>query len=37
MLKRYCLQEKKKKKKNEIDRKRVTVSQLLEKELKDNN
>lgn len=37
MLKRYCLQEKKKKKKSEIDRKRVTVSQLLERDLKDNN
>jgi len=37
MLKRNCLQDKKKKKKNEIDRKRTTIGQLIEKELKEQN
>lgn len=37
MLKRNCLQDKKKKKKSDIDRKRQTVSQLIERELKENN
>jgi|TARA_B110000285_G_C14974391_1_gene538208 hypothetical protein len=37
MLKRNCLQDKKKKKKSDIDRKRQTVAQLIERELKENN
>jgi len=37
MLKRNCLQDKKKKKKTDIDRKRQTVAQLIERELKENN
>jgi len=37
MLKRNCLQEKKKKKKQEIDRKRELVSKVLERDLKDAN
>lgn len=37
MLKRYCIQEKKKKKKNEIDKRKQTISGLIEKELRDSN
>lgn len=37
MLKRNCVQDKKKKKKTDIDRKRQTISQLIERELKENN
>jgi hypothetical protein len=37
MLKRNCLQDKKKKKKQDIDRKRQTITQLIEKELKEDN
>lgn len=37
MLKRNCLQDKKKKKKSDIDRKRQTISALIERELKENN
>ena len=37
MLKRNCLQDKKKKKKSDIDRKRQMVAQLIERELKENN
>jgi hypothetical protein len=37
MLKRNCLQEKKKKKKSEIDRKRELISKVLERDLKDAN
>lgn len=37
MLKRNCYQDKKKKKKLDIDRKRQTIAQLIEKELKENN
>tara|TARA_B110000285_G_C15092288_1_gene599793 strand:+ start:1131 stop:1262 length:132 start_codon:yes stop_codon:yes gene_type:complete len=37
MLKRNCLQDKKKKKKADIDRKRQTISSLIEKELKEAN
>lgn len=37
MLKRNCLQDKKKKKKSDIDRKRQTVAQLIERELKEHN
>ena len=37
MLKRHCLQDKKKKKKGDLDRKKATVAQLLERELRDAN
>ena len=37
MLKRNSLQDKKKKKKNDIDKKRQTISQLIERELKESN
>ena len=37
MLKRHCLQDKKKKKKGDLDRKKVTVAQLLERELREAN
>lgn len=37
MLKRNCLQEKKKKKKNDIDKKRLTIASLIERDLKDAN
>ena len=37
MLKRNSLQDKKKKKKNDIDRKRQTICQLIERELKESN
>lgn len=37
MLKRNCLQDKKKKKKADIDRKRQTISALIEREIKDGN
>jgi len=37
MLKRTSTQEKKKKKKAEIDRKKLILSQIIEKELKENN
>lgn len=37
MLKRNCTQEKKKKKKAEIERKKQILSQIIEKELKENN
>lgn len=37
MLKRNCLQDKKKKKKNEIDRRKTTIGSLIEKELKEHN
>ena len=37
MLKRHCLQDRKKKKKGDLDRKRTTVAQLLEKELREIN
>lgn len=37
MLKRNCLQDKKKKKKSEIDRKKTTIGSLIEKELKEQN
>lgn len=37
ILKRHTLQDKKRKRKTELDRKRVTVAQLIDKELKDCN
>ena len=37
MLKRHSLQDKKKKKKGDLDRKKATVSQLLEKDLREAN
>ena len=37
MLKRNCLQDKKKKKKADVDRKRQTITSLIEKELKEAN
>lgn len=37
MLKRNCLQDKKKKKKSDIDRKKQTITALIERELKENN
>lgn len=37
MLKRNCLQDKKKKRKAEIDKKRHTISQLIERDIKDQN
>ena len=37
ILKRHTLQDKKKKRKTELDKKRVTVAQLIDKELKDCN
>ena len=37
MLKRHSLQDKKKKKKGDLDRKKATVSQLLEKDLREVN
>ena len=37
MLKRHCLQDKKKKKKGDLDRRKGTVAQLLERELREMN
>lgn len=37
MLKRNCLQDKKKKRKAEIDKKRHTITQLIERDIKDQN
>ena len=37
MLKRNCLQDKKKKEKKSIDNKRQTISQILERDLRDAN
>ena len=37
MLRRNCIQEKKKNKKAVIDRRKTTISQIIEKELKENN
>ena len=37
ILQRNCLQDKKKKKKGELDRRKTTIGQLIEKELKEQN
>lgn len=37
MLKRNCLQDKKKKKKAEIDKKKQIITQLIERDIKEQN